>query len=214
MARGRFISLEGGEGSGKTTQVKLLAAAFAACGVKTLVTREPGGTPSAEAIRDLLVKGTADKWHPVAETLLFYAARVEHVERHIKPSLESGSYVISDRFHDSTMVYQGIAKSLGIEYVKMLHTLALGPFVPDLTLYLDINPQDGLARAGKRGGDETRFEQAGLSFHVKVREGFLALAESEPQRIQVLDAGGTVEQVHARIVERVNAHYGLGLTPC
>ena len=188
MARGKFITLEGGEGSGKSTQIKLLAEAFAAAGKPCIITREPGGTESAERIRNLLVSGSTDAWSPISETLLFYAARVEHVERKILPALESGTHVLCDRFADSTLVYQGIGKNLSEDFIRSLHCLTLGDFAPDLTLILDIDPEEGLKRARAQTHNEKRFEELSLDFHRQVRAGFLALAEREPERCVVVDA--------------------------
>ena len=191
----RFITFEGGEGSGKTTQIKLLHDHFVSSGAKCLMTREPGGSPAGEAIRNLLLTGGGDKWNPVAETLLFQAARVEHVERVIKPALARGETVLCDRFLDSTLVYQGIAMGLSLEYVSRLHRMTLGTFMPDRTIVLDIDPAIGLPRAKSRAGSETRFENMDAAFHAKVREGFLALARAEPQRCTVIDASKHIEDV-------------------
>jgi dTMP kinase len=198
---GLFITFEGGEGSGKTTQIKLLYDTFARAGKKCLLTREPGGSPCAEAIRNLLLTGAGDKWHPVSETLMFQAARVEHVERLLKPALARGETVLCDRFLDSTLVYQGLAKGLGLEYISRLHHFTLGNFGPHLTLILDIAPAVGLKRAKQRAGDETRFEGMDIAFHQKVREGFLAIAKLEPARCMVIDASGSAEDVHKAIVK-------------
>jgi dTMP kinase len=197
---GRFITLEGGEGSGKTTQIELLRAHYNKHGKKCLITREPGGSPGAEAIRNLLLTGSADKWNPIAETLLFQAARIEHVEHVIKPALARGEIVICDRFLDSTLVYQGIAKGLGIEYVRTLHQLTLGDFAPDLTLILDIDPSIGLKRASVRAGNETRFENMDIAFHKRVREGFLMLAEQQPERYKIINATQRAEVVNQAII--------------
>ncbi len=201
---GKFITFEGGEGSGKTTQIKLLQKQLNDAGKKSVLTREPGGCAPADAIRKLLLTGSVDKWHPVAETLLFQAARVEHVERVIKPALERGEIVICDRFLDSTIVYQGIAKGLGVEYIKQLHQFTLGSFAPDLTLILDIEPEIGLKRAHARAGDETRFENMELEFHRNVRNGFLKLAHENPPRYKIINADQSVKDVHKSILEAVN----------
>lgn len=209
--KGFFISLEGGEGSGKTTQIALLKDAFAKAKKDAVFTREPGGCPEAEAIRKLLLTGAGDKWQPLTETLLFQAARVEHVQRLIKPSLEAGKHVISDRFFDSTCVYQGHARGLGVTYMKALHQLTVGDFTPDLTIYVDIKPEDGLKRASSRQGNETRFESLDISFHHKVREGFMQAAASEPQRFAVIDGAQAKEQVHAQIRAALDQRLGLKL---
>lgn len=200
QARGRFISFEGGEGCGKSTQVKLLAEALRARGVDVVTTREPGGDAGAEAIRQLLVSGEPARWEPMTEMLLFLAARTQHVARTIMPAVARGVVVICDRFHDSTRVYQGIGHGLSRRYYEMLHSATLGNVVPDMTLVLDVPVELGLKRALSRGGDETRFEQMDMGFHEKVRAGFLELAQVEPERIQVVDASQPLEAVHQEIM--------------
>lgn len=209
--RGSFITFEGGEGSGKSTQVKLLCDTLTAKNVVHIATREPGGTESAERIRDLVVNGATDAWQPATETLLFYAARLEHVHRLIKPSLEEGRHVICDRFSDSTLVYQGIGKDLSEYYVQMLHKLTLGNFAPDLTFILDISPQEGLRRAQERNHKEKRFEDMPMDFHRRIRAGFLAIAAREPRRCVVLDAGQDPKTLHTRIVNVVSQRLGIRL---
>lgn len=194
-----FITFEGGEGSGKTTQISLLKQAFERAGLSYIVTREPGGEPGAERIRELLVTGDKGAWDPLAETLLFYAARVQHVERVIKPALAAGKWVICDRFMDSTLVYQGIGKSMQPEYIHALHSLTLGNLKPDRTFILDISPAEGLKRAGSRKGNETRFEGMAREFHEQVRAGFLAIARNEPSRCTVIDARQAPEAIHASV---------------
>lgn len=206
-----FITFEGGEGGGKSTQVGLLTEAFTTAGLGVLKTREPGGSPGAEKIRDLLVNGAADAWDPVAETLLFYAARMDHVTRLIKPALEAGQHVICDRFTDSTVVYQGIGKKLGEGYVQSVQRLTLGAFMPSLTIILDMDPAEGLARAHARRGGENRFESMDVDFHHAVRAGFLRLAKEEPERCVVVDAGLPVEEVRERVIAAVNERLGLAL---
>lgn len=207
---GIFITLEGGEGCGKSTQSRLLARAFESAGLAVLLTREPGGTPAAESIRPLLVstQHEQEEWHPLAETLLFQAARVQHIEQKLKPALAAGTHVICDRFIDSTRVYQGMAKGLSIAAIDALHAQTTRqpngqPFLPHLTLILDIPAEVGLARATARGGAETRFEQEKIEFHHRLRDGFLALAGREPERIVVLDAQQAPYALHAEIVRHV-----------
>jgi dTMP kinase len=198
---GTFITFEGGEGSGKTTQIALLQKYFADCGKKCMVTREPGGTVGGDAIRKLLLTGGSEKWNPVSETLLFQAARVEHVERVIKPALARGEIVLCDRFLDSTIVYQGLGKGLGMEYIQQLHRLTVGNFLPDFTIILDIEPKAGIGRAKARAGEETRFENMHMEFHDSVRRGFLSLAEKEPSRYVIVDASRSIEAVHKSITD-------------
>jgi dTMP kinase len=197
--RGKFISLEGGEGAGKSTQAKLLQAKLESRGRAVVLTREPGGSPGAEEIRKILVEGEPERWTPLAETLLFLAARADHVARLIEPKLASGTWVISDRFSDSTFVYQGIARGLGLETVRRLHEAALGDFAPDLTILLDIEPREGLSRAATRQQKENRFERFDAAFHAALREGFLAIAEAEPDRCAIVDASRDAEAVAAGI---------------
>jgi len=211
---GKFISCEGGEGSGKSTQLALLAKAFAKAGLPYVQTREPGGSVGAEQIRSLLVNGKTDAWDPVAETLLFYAARLDHVNKLIKPAMMKGKTVLCDRFADSTRVYQGIGKGLTQHYIDELHHLTLGNFMPDLTLILDIDPVIGLKRAAARHGHETRFESMDIDFHHAVRAGFLTIAQCEPERCVVVDAGRSQADVHAHMIEAMNRHLGLALKPC
>ncbi len=198
--RGLFITIEGGEGSGKSTQIALLSAWLENNHIPHLITREPGGTVQAEKIRALLVKPQEEEWLPESEMLLFMAARVEHVRNVIQPALNEGKVVISDRFHDSSRIYQGIAKGLGIAYYDHLHRMMLGGVTPDMTILLDIDPEAGLQRAASRQGVETRFEALGTDFHQRLREGFLALAKKEPQRFHVLDASQSPEQLHEAII--------------
>jgi dTMP kinase len=202
VKHGRFITLEGGEGSGKTTQVRLLSEVLTARNIPHLITREPGGTKNAECLRALVVEGDAE-WLPESEMLLFMAARLEHVERVIRPALREGKIVICDRFHDSSRAYQGIAKGLGITFYDQLHRLMLGDFTPDKTFLLDIDPAVGLVRAASRSGVETRFEELGLAFHTRLREGFLTLAAAEPQRIHVINATQELAMIHQQLMRHL-----------
>ncbi len=206
---GKFISFEGGEGSGKSTQLKLLAAAFERSGLPFIATREPGGVASAERIRSLLVSGDGDAWNPLSETLLFQAARSEHISKKIAPALADGKTIICDRFVDSTIVYQGIGKGLGVEYIKNLHRLVFGNFMPHLTIILDIDPNVGLRRAGERLSDETRFEGLSIEFHQKIREGFLQIAQDEKSRCAVLNAAQEPEKLHNDILQVISERLGL-----
>ena len=186
--RGRFVTFEGGEGAGKSTQIRLLATWLAERGVEARMTREPGGTPGAERIRSLLVEGEAGDLTPMTEALLNYAARREHVSRVIAPALAAGQWVLSDRFADSTMAYQGFGHGLGRKAIEALHRAAIGRLAPDLTIVLDIPVREGLARAAARRGREDRYENMAVGFHERVRRGFRAIARGEPRRCALLDA--------------------------
>jgi dTMP kinase len=212
MGNARFITLEGGEGAGKSTQLTLLAQVFAAAGIASVTTREPGGSPGGEAIRALVVTGAVDKWHPATESLLFMAARLDHLETRIKPALANGEWVLCDRFYDSTYIYQGIAKNVGGEWLDQLYRQLFANTAPDLTLLLDLPPTIGLARADKRGNiAESRFEQMHLEFHETLRAGFLKLASTYPERIKTVDATQDAYAVHAAIVATINTRFGLSL---
>lgn len=206
--RGAFITLEGGEGSGKSTQSRLLCAALAARGVAVTQTREPGGSPEAEAIRALLVEGATDRWDPMSEALLLFAARREHLRRTIEPALAAGSWVVCDRFGDSTVAYQGYAHGLGANTIETLAEIAIGRVKPDLTLILDLPVEIGLDRAKAREpGREDRFERMGHAFHERLRQGFREIARQEPERCTVIDATQTIDAIHAEIVAAVAARW-------
>jgi dTMP kinase len=205
MARGIFITFEGGEGVGKSTQLRRLAARLAASGREVVATREPGGSPGGEAIRALLVTGAADRWSPLTETLLVNAARRDHVERVIAPALARGAVVLCDRFADSTRAYQGVAGGAAADLIAAVEAAVLGDVRPDLTLVLDLPADAGLARASARGGAEARFEAKGPAFHARLRAAFLAIAEAEPERCAVIDAGGDEGTVAEAVWSRVQA---------
>lgn len=188
MPRKRFITLEGGEGAGKSTQVRLLAARLEELGHRVLITREPGGSPGAETIRRLIVNGDTDRWTPKAEALLMFAAREDHLAQTIRPALDRGDWVICDRFIDSTMAYQGVAQKLGSKFVNDLRELVVGDDMPALTLILDLAPETGLARAGRRANGEDRYERMEIEFHQTLRQAFLNIAKNEPERCVVIDA--------------------------
>ena len=204
MTRGRFITLEGGDGAGKTVQAARLCAALEARGIETLATREPGGSPGAEEIRRLLVSGPVERWEPLTEALLHAAARRDHVLRTIEPALERGSWVVSDRFVDSMIVYQGYGQGADLAVMERLSALSLEEFKPDLTVVLDIPVAEGLRRAHARAGSN-RYERMGTDFHERVREGFLARARAEPARFAVVDAAADPESVHRAILDVVAA---------
>ena len=199
MARGRFITFEGGEGAGKSTQLKRLAARLSADGLEVVSTREPGGSPGAESIRELVLNGSADRWSPLTETLLMYAARRDHIERVIAPALGRGAWVISDRFADSTRAYQGAAGGVADALIDGLEAHVLEGVTPDLTLVFDLEPQVGLARAAARAGSEMRFESKGLAFHERLRDGFAAIAARHPERCVLIDARADIAAVEAAV---------------
>lgn len=199
MRRGLFITFEGGEGAGKTTQIKRLAAALPDC----IVTREPGGTPEAEALRNLFVSHQGQNWPLQAQLLLMFAARTLHTEDLIKPSLGKGHTVLCDRYTDSTRVYQGYAGGIPQEEIEDIKKSAIGDFEPDITFVMDIAPEEGLKRARKREGDESTFESKSLAFHEKLRQGFLTIARDNPARCVIIDASQDEDAVAAAILERV-----------
>ncbi len=213
--KGRFVTFEGGEGVGKSTQIRRLAASLAAAGVDVLVTREPGAAPGllaqANAIRQLLVEGEPGTWQPESEALLNYAQRLEHVRRAIAPALAAGRWVLCDRFADSTMAYQGYGHRLGPEFVRKLHRLVLGNLQPDLTLMFDLPVEFGLKRALARAGAETRYERMDIAFHKRLRQGFRAIARAAPKRCALVDASGSENQVAARIAMLVGKRFGVKL---
>jgi len=201
---GTFVTFEGGEGTGKSTQLKLLADVIMARGLPLVQTREPGGTPEAEALRTLLVNGDPGRWTAEAEALLNYAARASHLQKIIRPALASGKFVLCDRFSDSTRAYQGYAGGCDLKLLDALEASIVGRTRPALTLILDIDPAMGLARAKSRAdGSEDRYERKGLKFHQRLRAGFLQIAAAEPNRCKVIDASGSIGEVTARVLAAV-----------
>lgn len=201
---GRFISLEGGEGAGKSTQLKRLAQEIRARGHDVIETREPGGSPGAEAIRALLLQGSEERWSSQTEALLFAAARSDHVARTIRPALERGALVLCDRFLDSSLAYQGQASGVGAEAIRQLHEIGSAGMLPDRTLLLHIDPQTAAERAAKRdleGAD--RIGARDPAYHARVADAFDALAAAEPERFRTVNAGGTAEEVTARLLAAV-----------
>ena len=211
VKRGLFITLEGGEGGGKTTQINWLAEALTAKKHKVVTTREPGGTPEGEKIRNLLVQREGGNWTPVAECLMLFAARAMHVNKIIRPALDEERIVISDRFTDSTRAYQGYGMGVDLKKIDELNRIVLDGFTPDLTFILDIDPREGLLRSGRRlaseelkiNQSEDRYENLDLSFHEKLRAGFLDIAKKEPERCHVIDASQSADTVEAQIFEIV-----------
>jgi dTMP kinase len=199
VSRGRFITFEGGEGAGKSTQLKRLVARLQGLGRDVVATREPGGSPGAESIRELVLNGAADRWSPVTETLLMYAARRDHIERVIRPALARGQWVVCDRFADSTRAYQGAAGGADPGLIAAMETYILEDTRPDLTLIFDLPPEIGLQRAVARTGAEMRFESKGMAFHERLREAFLGIAKAEPDRCAVIAADGPIEAVEAAV---------------
>ena len=203
---GIFVTFEGGEGSGKSTQLKLLADALTAQGCRIVQTREPGGTPEAEALRNLLVSGDTGRWTAEAEALLNYAARSSHLQKIIRPALKSGQAVLCDRFMDSTRAYQGYAGGCDLRLLDALETFIIGGTRPNLTLIFDLDPVEGLARAKVRNdGAEDRYERKGIAFHQALRRGFLEIAQGDPTRCRVIDATGSVDTVAARVQKAMGA---------
>jgi len=208
MGRGKFISFEGGEGAGKSTQVGRLVGRLRAAGITVIQTREPGGTEGADAIRQLLVTGAPDRWDPLSEVLLHYAARRDHVERVIKPALDRGEWVVSDRFADSTMAYQGYGYEIGPELVDTIHRAVLGDFQTDMTIIMDFDPSAGLARARVRDPDPSRYERFDLNFHRKLRAGFQTIAARDPDRCILVDAGAVPDYVETIVWASVRERLG------
>ena len=206
---GKFITLEGGEGTGKSTQALLLAGHLEGAGIDALVTREPGGAPGAEEIRKLLVAGAPGRWDAISEALLHFAARREHLERTVLPAIAGGQWVISDRFADSTMAYQGYGLGVERQAVEALYRIVVGTFAPDLTIILDLAPERGLERS--RGGQtgEDRYERMDQAFHRRLREGYLDIARREPERCAVIEADGAIEEVEAKILVTVGERLGI-----
>lgn len=209
VSRGRFITFEGGEGTGKSTQARRLTERLRGLGDEVVLTREPGGSPGAEALRALLVEGEADRWSPTAETLLMYAARADHLERAIRPALAGGAWVICDRFLDSTRAYQGAGGGASAALIEQLERSVVAADRPDLTLVFDLPVETGLARAHDRAGGEARFEAKGALFHKRLRAGFLDIAAREPDRCRVIDAAPGIEAVAEAVWQAVSARFAL-----
>ena len=208
---GCFVTFEGGEGSGKSTNLGILAEALEKIGHTVVTTREPGGSKGAEQVRRLLVEGTADRWDEVTEALLHCAARRDHVTRLIRPALDRGDWGISDRFADSTMAYQGYGHGLGRKMIEKLHRYTIGDLKPNLTLILDLPVETGLSRAGTRGGNETRYERMDVEFHQRLRDGFLDIAAREADRCIVIDAAQKIDivqqAVRQAVADRLGVHW-------
>ena len=195
-----FITFEGGDGSGKSTQVNLLKDYLENLNFETIKTREPGGTPSAEILRDLLTTGEVEKWTPMSEALLMWASRYEHLIQVIEPALNSGKNVICDRFYDSTYAYQGVAHNLGIDKMEKLKKIIIGDIEPDITFVLDIDPKVGLKRSLDRSNQENRFESYNIDFHNKIRSAFLEIAKKNKNRCVVIDASLNEQKINNLII--------------
>lgn len=206
---GRFVTLEGGEGGGKSTQARRLAAALEGAVGEILLTREPGGSPGAEQIRGLLVDGEVHRWDAITETFLHFAARRDHLVSTVQPALARGAWVISDRFADSTMAYQGFGHGVDRDAIAELYRICGGGLKPDLTLILDLPVEIGLGRAAGRGGGEDRYERMDAAFHERLRQGFLEIARQEPDRCAIIDAARGEDEVHAQIIAAVSERLGL-----
>ena len=205
---GRFITLEGGEGAGKSTQIARLKGKLEQGGHAVVATREPGGAPGAEMVRRLLVEGPTERWDGTTEALLHFAARRDHLRSTVWPALKRGAWVISDRFADSTVAYQGYGYGVDRAMLGKLYGIAVGDFRPDLTLILDLPVEIGLGRAAARRGSETRYESLPADFHGRVRAGFLDIAAADPERCMVVDATQDIETVAAAIAKAVHARLG------
>jgi dTMP kinase len=206
---GKFITLEGGEGAGKSTQLKRLLEMLTRAGKEAIGTREPGGAKGADEIRSLLVNGTVDRWDAISEALLMVAARRRHLVETVWPALDAGKWVVCDRFVDSTTAYQGYGGALPLDQLATLHRLIADDFMPDLTLILDVPVEIGLKRAARRHGGEARFEAKGLDYHERVRQGFLAIATHEKQRCAVIDASQDADAVSAALQVALRERLGV-----
>jgi len=199
-----FITFEGGDGSGKSTQVNLLKDYLDNLNFETIKTREPGGTPSAEILRGLLTTGEVEKWTPMSEALLMWASRYEHLIQVIEPALNSGKNVICDRFYDSTYAYQGVAHNLGIDKMEKLKKIIIGDIEPDVTFILDIDPKVGLKRSLDRSNQENRFESYNIDFHNNIRSAFLDIAKKNKDRCVVVDASLNEQEINNLIISVIN----------
>ncbi|MEN3930858.1 dTMP kinase [Microvirga sp. W0021] len=209
----RFITFEGGEGGGKSTQVRLLQERITALGYEVVVTREPGGSPRGEEIREFILSGRGKPYGPLAEAVLFSAARIDHLRETIVPALERGAFVLCDRFADSTRAYQGVLGDIDVEAINSLERVAVGQNKPSLTLIMDISPEAGLERANVRreqlGGAVDRFEGEGFEFHRKLRQAFLDIAKANPERCRVINAERSREAIAEDIWATVTKHFTL-----
>ena len=217
--KGVFITLEGGDGTGKSTQIKMLCQSLIASGLDVIMTREPGGTPQAERIRNFILQRDAGNFDALTEAMLMFAARREHLVDKIWPAMERGQWVISDRFADSTRAFQGFGHGLEMDKIEKLYDLVADDFKPDLTFIFDIDPQVGLSRSmkhmattnNKTESTEDRFELMGLEFHTRLRQGFLQIAKDNPDRCVLIDASQSISKIHSQLVKVISDRFGLSL---
>jgi dTMP kinase len=219
MAKGVFITLEGGEGTGKSTQVKMLGAALSAAGIDAVMTREPGGTDQAERIRNLMIQRDAGNFDPLTEAMLMMSARREHLVNKIWPSMDQGKWVVSDRFVDSTRAFQGYGMGLDQGLIDRIYAMIAGDFQPDLTFVFDIDAEKGLSRslkqlavtADKNESTEDRYERMGVPFHNRLRQGFLEIAKRFPDRCVIIDAAQDIATIHGQILKTIETRFGISL---
>lgn len=219
MSKGVFITLEGGEGTGKSTQVKMLGAALAAAGLDAVMTREPGGTDQAERIRNLMIQRDAGNFDPLTEAMLMMSARREHLVNKIWPSMEQGKWVVSDRFVDSTRAFQGYGMGLDQGLIDRIYAMIAGDFQPDLTFVFDIDAEKGLSRslkqlaitADKNESTEDRYERMGVPFHNRLRQGFIDIAKRFPDRCVIIDAAQDIATIHGQILKTIETRFGISL---
>jgi dTMP kinase len=209
MLRSRFITVEGGEGVGKSTQGGYLLELLKSYGIEAILTREPGGSDGANQIRQLLVTGSEDRWDALSESLLLFAARRDHLNRTIIPALENGIWVISDRFHDSTLAYQGFGHGIDLDFLTALNKRVSGSLEPDITFILDAPSHIGVTRALERGGSENRYEKLIGEFHERARQGFIQIANAQPIRCRLIDATKGIEATRNEISNLIRAQLNL-----
>ena len=204
---GQFITFEGGEGSGKSSQIKILKSKLIDKGIDVVCTREPGGTPSAEILRELVTTGEVNKWEPMTEALLMFASRYEHTKNLIIPSLENGKWVLCDRFYHSTYAYQGLGHGLGLKAMEALKKISIGEIEPDLVFFLDIDPMEGIKRTMGRHTNEDRFEKMDISFHTKLRDAFLGFSKTYSENSVVINADQEINKISDIIFEEIEKRF-------
>lgn len=204
---GQFITFEGGEGSGKSSQINILKSKLIGKGIDVVCTREPGGTPSAEILRELVTTGEVNKWEPMTEALLMFASRYEHTKNLIIPSLENGKWVLCDRFYHSTYAYQGLGHGLGLKAMEALKKISIGEIEPDLVFFLDIDPMEGIKRTMGRHTNEDRFEKMDISFHTKLRDAFLGFSKTYSENSVVINADQEINKISDIIFEEIEKRF-------